>query len=149
MPRRSPTKVARDVFIAGPKPSSGFSDLLGLQSTKATGCQDGTVFVTTQDNVWNAEFYTRSTSSSVAAVDAIPLDRWFCSEWVFDVGTSGHVRTYVDDSLVLDRSATMADPGTFCGYADFDVGLPGHSSSVDAEVFWDDIVVAPHRIGCN
>jgi hypothetical protein len=140
------------VYVVGPARSGSWA-LLSAHKSLASGCSPGDMKGDFHDDQWGF-FYCPASAchGSGTSIEHVPLDRWFCVEWDITLGAPGHVSIFVDGSStpVLDNpSAQLGDHAPFCGYPDLDFGVPENISSSDVEVFWDDIAVATHPIGCG
>jgi hypothetical protein len=87
-----------------------------------------------------------SNDSHVASV-AMPADQWVCVEWNIVNSATGPSTLYVNGTQVLQlTSATNSDP-TVANYG-ITMGCSTDFTDVSHDVFFDDIVTGPVRVGC-
>lgn len=94
-------------------------------------------------NVKDSLFGTSGTNPNGQPGTRLPDDTWTCMEAHFD-GNTGDIGVFVDGSEIIDAAGWQA-PMTFrsfrFGYLRFD--------SPARDVWMDDVVVAPARVGCQ
>jgi hypothetical protein len=89
------------------------------------------------------------TGNSCGANSALSANTWHCMEAMFD-GATGNVQVYADGTQIINVAAWPNAMATFntleFGYADY------HDMPVQnpppTNVWYDDVAVAPTRIGC-
>ncbi|HEY8073484.1 MAG TPA: hypothetical protein VIF62_05230 [Labilithrix sp.] len=155
LPEPPPARLAMRawMYVVSPVGSGpGWDPIQMHPAASSATCKSGSMYTGYDAMGAFATFDTGTSTMSIRAAPSAPplaLDRWTCIEYVFDAAAAGHFTMYVDDVLAIDGAATYADGDPFCGFQDLDVGIAGHATDHDLEVEWDDVVVAPHRIGCQ
>ncbi|WP_258906260.1 cellulose-binding domain-containing protein [Actinokineospora sp. UTMC 2448] len=109
---------------------------------------------------WNRESddatLPEQSPSGVALSRPLPVDRWTCVEFAVE---GGDIRTWVDGTLVtglvadgvqthdVDGQWLRGKPSWRPNLTDFRIGWESYGGDTDTLVF-DDIVLAPTRVGC-
>jgi hypothetical protein len=77
------------------------------------------------------------------------LGQWVCVELVITLssGSGGRAQLYVDGQAVLDVPEATLDSGT-PSYGLLSIGIPRAQGDRDETRWFDDVVLAPHPIGC-
>ena len=142
-----PTFVRAWVYFDG-IPGSGGTSLLNVQ--QANSPTAGMTFFAYPPTVGVSGYngITLNTSSSGGDIVSSPNKRWICFEWQVTNG-SGQVHTFVDGTEFTTAAGTYTtvNPGMgkiiLGGETDLDPGAAAF------DIYFDDIVVATTRIGCN
>lgn len=94
--------------------------------------------------------------ASVVTGQAMPTNRWVCLEWHFQGDASNQVALYLDGNLLAHTSKTTETLDNAQGaapvYDAFRLGYEVYgargSSPKTFEMYYDEVVLAPKRVGC-
>jgi hypothetical protein len=78
----------------------------------------------------------------------IPTSRWVCLEWIVSLGTSGSWSVYVDGTKAFSESTLTLD-STAPPYDDLRLGYLSTAGTAAQMMYFDDVVLAKQRIGCE
>jgi hypothetical protein len=84
------------------------------------------------------------TGTTCAANTALPKNTWHCMEAMFD-GTTGNVQVYANGTKIIDAVAWA--PAVGAAFKEFEFGYANYHDPA-ASVWYDDVAIAPTRIGC-
>ncbi len=138
----SPATLAARVYLYAPAAPGNFAVFMALFEQLngfAVGTDNLNRYVVTQDQGNNPDQH-----STVP----LPLNRWVCVELVVDFSSVatplGRVQLFSDSQPVLDFQPSVPTLAN-----EFDVGMLRSPGDVPVELFFDDVVLATQRIGCE
>ncbi len=127
---------------------AGPSDSTSPNGVLDAFCEDvGIAFNTTDSDVTWPTSYGRL-SGGGTKLYTIPAMTWKCIELSYDLSTR-HQQLYVDGTLLID-AANYPPTGSYSGssFAAFKFGFESFHGPA-RQIWYDDVVVAPTRIGCH
>ena len=140
-----------DVAIGGP---DGSMHNVFFEAMYSTGQQDKGVEIVEEDcelgaNINDTRYGSNGTTNQPGCPTTAPLgttlpaNMWHCIEGFFD-GTQGNFQVFANGTMVINQTGIAGAMKTFSalrfGYREY------HSH--DRTVWYDDVVVAPTRVGC-
>jgi hypothetical protein len=140
-----------DVDIGGP---AGSMHNVFFEAMYSSGQQDKGVEIVEEDcelgaNINDSRYGSNGTTNQPGCPTAAPLgttlpaNMWHCIEGFFD-GTQGNFQLFANGTMVINQSGIAGAKQTFSalrfGYREY------HAH--DRTVWYDDVVVAPTRVGC-
>lgn len=134
----------RAYFYVAPAPPQGHTALFTAGTLNGYPFGDDHLEISSNNNSWQLGAWGRA-GETIAAGGRIPLARWACLEWEFEV-TKGFIAVYVDGQRSFSFAA---GGGKVPAFTDLGFGFRSwHPASNDIDLWMDDIALHPSRIGC-